>query len=97
MRIRFFCTMVLTIALVGGPGLVAVGYDWPPDTDLPQGPFHAAVWTSPDGITWTRVLDSQAAFVGVYTRMFSVTVAGSGLVAVGSGAGSNPAAAVWQN
>jgi len=76
----------------GGPGLVAVGFD-----GFPQGPWYAAVWTSQDGITWTQVLDSQAPFVGAYTRMFSVTVAGSGLVAVGREAGGNLAAAVWQN
>ena len=76
----------------GGPGLVAVGFD-----GFPQGPWYAAVWTSQDGITWSQVLDSQAPFVGAYTRMFSVTVAGSGLVAVGREAGGNLAAAVWQN
>jgi hypothetical protein len=76
-----------------GQGLVAVGF-----AGFDQGPWYAAVWTSPDGITWTQVLDSQAAFEGGYTRMFSVTVAGSGLVAVGREASADDLdAAVWQN
>jgi hypothetical protein len=71
---------------VGGPGLVAVGWDWP----------HAAVWTSPDGITWSRVSHDKAlqsascwppsgsCFDGaVGLGMSSVTVGGPGLVAVG--------------
>lgn len=33
---------------VGGPGLVAVGFDAPGDDG------DAAVWTSPDGLSWTR-------------------------------------------
>ena len=70
----------------GGPGLVAVGWDWP----------HAAVWTSPDGITWSRVSHDKAlqsascsppsgsCFDGaVGLGMSSVTVGGPGLVAVG--------------
>jgi hypothetical protein len=66
---------------VGGPGLVAVGFD---------GPFgasrgNAAVWTSPDGLTWARVPDDEALFGGDgRQRMLSVTAGGPGLVAVGS-------------
>jgi hypothetical protein len=78
-----------------GQGLVAVGF-----AGFEQVPGHAAVWTSQDGITWTQVLDSQAAFRGAYPRMFSVTVAGSGLVAVGRDACvvcGDLDAAVWQN
>ena len=60
---------------VGGPGLVAVGESgWPRN-------FDAAVWTSPDGITWSRVPHDEAVFGGA--RMSSVTVGGPGLVAVG--------------
>ena len=54
---------------VGGPGLVAVGRD--------------AVWTSVDGITWTRVPHDDAVFGGA--AMVSVTAGGPGLVAVGWG------------
>ena len=63
---------------VGGPGLVAVGATggWFGDGD-------AAVWTSPDGITWSRVPHDEAVFGGGRIRMSSVTVGGPGLVAVG--------------
>ena len=59
----------------GGPGLVAVGSE----------DIGAAVWTSVDGITWSRVPYNGA--FGAAT-MQSVTVAGPGLIAVG---GSGPA------
>ena len=64
---------------VGGPGLVAVGRDWS------GGDEDAAVWTSSDGITWSRVPHDEAAFGGEGNQwMASVTTGGSGLVAVGS-------------
>jgi hypothetical protein len=83
---------------VGGPGLVAVGWDGS-DED-----FDAAVWTSVDGITWSRVPHNEAVFGGASTQKIqAVTVTGSGLVAVGRdgpGSDSNPPAppnhaAVW--
>lgn len=77
----------------GGPGLVAVGQSEP----------NAAVWTSPDGIGWSRVphddvvLGGEVGLIFGGTQMNSVTVGGPGLVAVGSegspdGGGD---AAVW--
>ncbi len=65
----------------GGPGLVAGVYeDRLDDAD-------AAVWTSPDGIIWSRVPDDEAVFGGAgHQEMLSVTFGGSGLVAVGQGA-----------
>jgi len=60
---------------VGGPGLVAVGADY-----HPSGLAETPVWTSPDGITWTRVPDDEA----VRGSMTGVTAGGSGLVAVGA-------------
>jgi hypothetical protein len=65
---------------VGGPGLVAVGSD---------GYFYeplgnAVVWTSPDGVTWSRVPHDDAIFGGGWAAMHSVTVGGPGLVAVGT-------------
>ncbi len=76
---------------VGGPGLVAVGSDGPTDDS------DAAVWTSPDGITWSRVPHDDAVLGGEGDQsMNSVTVGGPGLVAVGSeGPLSNSNAAVW--
>jgi hypothetical protein len=76
---------------VGGPGLVAVGSDGSPD-----GGGDAAVWTSVDGMTWSRVPHDEAVFGGEtdddYYSMSSVTAGGPGLVAVGS----DPlGAAVW--
>jgi hypothetical protein len=65
----------------GGPGLVAVGNDGAAGNDQ----VNAAVWTSGDGFTWTRIPDDEAVFGGRYRqRMLSVTAGGAGLVAVGS-------------
>jgi hypothetical protein len=75
---------------VGGPGLVAVGWDWPDTPDL--GP-NAAVWTSPDGNIWSRVTHDETLFGGEGRRvMASVTEHDSCLVAVGS---DDADAAVW--
>jgi hypothetical protein len=74
----------------GGPGLVAVGSE---GAFGPAGLGTAAVWTSVDGVTWSRVAHDEAVFGGEGPlEMVSVTAGGSGLVAVGS-AGSD--AAVW--
>ncbi len=77
---------------VGGPGLVAVGRDESGTTD-----FDAAVWSSVDGITWSRIPHDEAVLGGVgFQHMRSVTLGGPGLVAVGlelGGAGAD--AAVW--
>jgi hypothetical protein len=58
----------------GGPGLVAVGKD----------SSAAAVWTSPDGLTWTRVPYDEAVFDGqLDQQMRAVTAGRQSLVAVG--------------
>jgi hypothetical protein len=80
---------VMDSVTVGGPGLVAVGQSGPGE----DGEGRAAVWTSPDGITWTR---ARTFLENGYTRMFDVTVGGSGLVAVGrQWGGEELRAAVW--
>lgn len=80
--------------VAGGPGLVAVGLDW-----YTESPPDAAVWTSADGTSWSRVPHDAGIFGGPsYQQMMSVTTAGSGLVAVGLGVlepGSGYEAAVW--
>lgn len=79
----------------GGPGLVAVGFDSVDDCG-----WDSAVWTSPDGFTWTRVPDDRNCSVpGPYDRMLSVTVGPSGLTAVGEehGPDSPDNAAVWND
>ncbi len=78
---------------VGGPGLVAVGGD-EPHPERRMGGQRAAVWTSPDGLTWTRVPHDRAVFGGGDGRemsMAAVTAVGPTLVAVGevSGEGSS--------
>jgi hypothetical protein len=84
---------------VGGPGLVAVGGDQPGD-DVPSGRAQdAAVWTSVDGVTWSRVPHDVTLFGGTGNqRMYQVTAAGAGLVAVGADGGfyaTRPDAVVW--
>ena len=72
---------------VGGPGLVAVGYDWVREA--------AAAWTSNDGISWQRVPHDEAVFGGESPQvMWSVAAGGPGLVAVGNDFGHG-GAAVW--
>ncbi len=70
---------------VGAHGLVAVGSA---DTTSQIG-TDAAVWTSPDGLTWTRV-PSDPSFVDAAMNGISATA--SGFVAVGQGP---LGAAVW--
>jgi hypothetical protein len=57
------------------PGLVAVGFDSSGvDPD-------AAVWTSPDGVTWTKVPDNGKVLGGEGAQtLFSVFAGGPGLV-----------------
>jgi hypothetical protein len=71
-----FGRAIMNSITVGGPGLVAVG-----TATLDNDDDVAAVWTSPDGITWSRVPYNEAVFRGA--TMQSVTVGGPGLVAVG--------------
>ena len=73
-----------------GPGLVAVGRD--------DDAGDAAVWTSVDGITWSRVPHHEAIFGGGGRQgMLSVIAAGPSLVAVGRDDDDNDfdAGAVW--
>jgi len=77
----------------GGPGVVAVGFDSVDDCG-----WDSAVWTSPDGLTWSRVPDERNCVpFGPYDRMLSVTVGPSGLVAVGEEHSPGGAAAVWND
>jgi len=93
----------MNAVVAGGPGFVAVGQEgfdflgvdeWTPGDEIPaDGRAHvtenvAAVWTSPDGETWTRVesqpaLEHPGGAVTGWTTMFDVTTQASGLVAVG--------------
>ncbi len=77
--------------VAGGPGLVAVGWDGPVEQS------DAAVWSSPDGLAWTRVGRDDAAFGGEGAQaMYAVTAGGPGLVAVGdSQLDGDHDAAVW--
>ena len=59
----------------GDPGLVSVGYD--------QNLQAAAVWTSPDGLFWSRV-EHSSSFGSSGERMSEVVRWGSSFVAVGS-------------
>jgi hypothetical protein len=100
----------MSSVVAGGPGLVAVGSDgigvWvltSSDQDFDPVDADAAVWTSSDGITWSRVPHDEAVFGGEGGHvMLSVTSRGPGLVAVGAASSvdtgdkpSNADAAVW--
>ena len=86
----------------GGPGFVAVGSWSGIATEgvgiLDEAEFGvAAVWTSIDGIAWTRVPHAQVfAAEGRNVVMWGVSTGGPGLVAVGAEEGSGGTrAAVW--
>jgi hypothetical protein len=86
----------ISSVIVGGPGLVAVGaIDEHPDLSVGVGGGgDAAVWTSPDGVTWSRVSHDDAVFGGPgHQWMSDVTIGGPGLVAVGWD--ETNGAAVW--
>jgi hypothetical protein len=70
---------------------VAVGYAGSPDD------ADAAVWTSPDGATWTRATPDTAVFGGSSRQeMLGVVVTADGVVAVGfDDSGGDGDAAVW--
>jgi hypothetical protein len=72
-------------------GFVAVG------NDSSGGDFDAAVWTSPDGVVWSRVPHDEAVFGGDGDQqMDDVVMAESGFVAVGlEWMGDDNDAAVW--
>jgi hypothetical protein len=76
--------------VAGGPGFVAVGAD-EPGFPREMGGWRAAVWTSPDGFTWTRVPHDPEVFgggAGDEQSMQAVISVGSQLVAVGGGNGN---------
>ena len=55
------------------------------------------MWTSADGITWSRIAHDEAIFGGEGGQeIYDLTAGGPGLVAVGfDGSDGDPAAAVW--
>jgi hypothetical protein len=77
----------------GGPGLVAVGRD----SSIVGSDTYAlaAVWTSVDGITWSRVANDDGVFGRATGKpndvfgMSAVTAGGPGLVAVGGRGGES--------
>ncbi len=78
----------------GGSGLVAVGR-----SQVPGELADAAVWTSPDGDTWTRRGAANADLGGPgHEVMDVVTKAGSVIVAAGrTGPNGDPDFAAWQS
>lgn len=85
---------------VGGPGFVAVGVrDKPRGACGPgeAGDCHAVVWTSPDGVTWTKVPHDEAVFGGPDDKqvMNAITTVGSDLVAVGTSVWISPDGISW--
>jgi hypothetical protein len=79
---------VMASVTAGGPGLVAVGWDWT------TGRGRAAVWTSRDGLRWSRVAHDPGVLGGDWS-MSGVTAGGPGLVAVGHDWSFGGDAAVW--
>ena len=82
---------------VGGPGLVAVGaaMETPPVSPDLASIMMAAVWTSADGTTWSRVPSQPEVLGGPGNQeMYAVHPGGPGLVAIGH-ADDGSAAAAW--
>ena len=69
----------MTSVTAGGPGVVAVGFAIGPAADSVG--ERAMVWTSPDGVTWSRVPHNEALFADA--GMTSVTATSRGLVVLG--------------
>jgi hypothetical protein len=85
----------ITSITAGPDGLVAAGGDILGRPGLDN---DAAVWTSPDGRTWTRVEDAD--FVSDRAQQISaITVGPDGLLAVGydTGPGGDRTPAVWRS
>ena len=70
-------------------GLIAVGHRVPSQDDPAQMRFIGTVWTSPDGLAWTRLVDEDGTFSGDgHTSLAAIGAGPEGLVAVGEvGAG----------
>lgn len=69
----------------GGPGLVAVGTSYNELASIgghANGPFHAVVWTSEDGLTWSRLPNERVFRNALFAS--AVTSGGPGVVAVGA-------------
>ena len=82
-------TRVAAVEPLPGGGFVAVGA-----TGDARAADGSAVWTSPDGRTWTRLADRAALRRGVMRRL--TAAGGLGLVAVGNSADSTRAVA-WRS
>jgi hypothetical protein len=67
----------------GGPGIVAVGFDFDPDGPGSTRVAGGAMWTSEDGFSWTKTVVG-----GENSQIFDVTPGGPGLVAVGTATGT---------
>ena len=82
---------VMHAVSTGGPGVVGVG------SSGEAGDLDAAVWTSVDSVTWSRIPHDETVFGGEGVQvMNSVSAGGPGLVAVGADAsGRDFDAAVW--
>ena len=82
---------VMNGVAMGGPGVVAVG------SDASGLDGDAAVWTTPNGRSWTRASGDTAGLVVARPQaMWAVAAGNAGLVAVGfESAGSVSFAAVW--
>ena len=74
-----------------GGGLVAVG------RDESGGDLDGAVWTSVDGLIWSRVAHDEAVLGGPFDqRMWEVVAGGPGLVAIGEyDTGGDRDGAMW--
>lgn len=82
---------VMHHVMLAGPGLLALGLDGPFDAS------SAAVWTSSDGVRWSRVPHDEELFGGRGSQaMVGATIGRPGIVAVGwDGPFDALDAAVW--
>ena len=81
---------VINDLVVAGPGLVAVGA-----AGTEEGFIDAAVWTSPDGLEWSRVPHDPDVFGGPWIGGMSAVAAGPAGLVAGGYAQPYSQAAVW--
>lgn len=78
--------LMITDVIGGGPGLIAVGTEF-----VGEAAAVAAVWTSEDGLDWTRIAHHETFSITEAELMTAIARHGEGFAAVGMQASEDPA------